>query len=104
MTNQKRLEAVAKAEDTKALLEDIAWVAVVKPALLARQAAISKALMTLVLGGAAPNSLTKEQLAGLMYGIDEVIRIIEKVLKDGEKALREIEAQGVHLSLTASTS
>lgn len=72
-----------------------------KPALIKRQQDISKALMTLVLGGPAPNSLSKEQLAGLMYGIDEVIRVIEKVLKDGEKALREIEAQGVHLAIGA---
>jgi hypothetical protein len=101
MTNQKRLEAVAKAEDTRGLLDDIAWNEVLKPALQKRQADISKALMTMVLGGVAPNNLTKEQLAGMMYGIDEIIRVIEKILKDGEKALREIESQGVHLALGA---
>ena len=103
MTNPQRAEAAAKAEDLGNLLDHIAWTDAVKPILLKRREAFSSMLVQIVLAGADPKNpqpYTKEQLAGAIYGIDQITLIFEKILKDGEKALAELRQQ--NLSLTAT--
>lgn len=101
MTNPQRAEAAAKAEDLNNLLDHIAWQEAVKPLLLKRRDAFSAMLVQTILGATAPDGhqpYTKEQLAGAIYGIDAIIGVMEKILKDGEKALAELRQQNLSLS------
>ena len=103
MNNHQRVEAAAKAEDLNNLLDHVSWQAAVKPILVKRREAFSSMLVQTILGATAQDGAqpyTKEQLAGAIYGIDQITSIIEKILKDGEKALAELRQQ--NLSLTAS--
>lgn len=103
MNNKQRAEAAAKAEDLGNLLDHIAWTDAVKPILLKRHEAFSGMLVQIVLGAtnaSGSQPYTKEQLAGAIYGIDQIIAIMEKILKDGEKALADLRQQ--NLTLTAS--
>ena|SRR2546430_15361954 len=97
MTNQIRLELVAKAEDTQNLLEHIAWQAAVKPVLLKKRNDFTTVLVNAVLGQPMPQGITKEQIAGYVYGIDEIIKTFERILRDGSEALAALESQGFHL-------
>lgn len=97
MNNNDRLEAVAKSEDTRDLLEHISWTVLVKPAMLKKKNDLTTLLVGSVLGQAMPNNLTKEQVAGFIFGIDEIIRMFEKILRDGERALTQLESQGFHI-------
>lgn len=101
MTNQDRLNNVAEADQVADLMEHVGWTMAVKPALLKHRTALTSTLVGAVLGQALPNGLTKEQIAGRIEGIDEIIRVFEKILKQGEKSLRELEGQG--FTLTATT-
>jgi hypothetical protein len=101
MTNQQRAVASAKAEDLSNLLDHIAWTDAVKPLLLKRRDDLSKLLVQTILGATNAQGqqvYTKEQLAGMIYGVDTTIGIIEKILRDGEKAIIELREQGVSLS------
>jgi hypothetical protein len=98
MDNHDRLEAVAKADDTANLLDHIAWQAVVKPALIKKRTDYTSILVGAVLGAKMPEGITKEQIAGFVYGIDEIIKTFEKILQHGESALKDLELQGFHLN------
>ena len=99
MTNQARAEAVAKAEDLNNLLDHIAWQQAVKPVILKKRNDLSTMLVNATLGAASSQNqpYTKEQLAGAIWGIDEMLHIFEKILRDGEKALNELREQGFTL-------
>jgi hypothetical protein len=104
MTNPQRAEAAAKREDLGNLLDHIAWTDVVKPILQKRREAFSSMLVQTILGATAQDGAqpyTKEQLAGAIYGIDQITSIIEKILKDGEKALAELRQQNLTLSASS---
>lgn len=100
-SNQALLTTVAKSVDTEDLLNHIAWTEIIRPALLKRRNDLSTLLMQAVLGApianAAAQPFTKEQLAGMLYGIDEIIRLFERILKDGSRALETLESAGVHI-------
>ena len=104
MTTKQLAEAAAKSEDLGNLLDHIAWTDAVKPILMKRREAFSGLLVQSVLAGSdLKNSqpYTKEQLAGAIYGIDQIITIMEKILKDGERALAELRQQNLTLSATS---
>ena len=101
MTNQQRAEAAAKGEDLNNLLDHIAWQEAVKPVLVKRRDAFSAMLVQIVLGANNTNGVqpyTKEQLAGAIYGIDTIIEVMEKILKNGDKALNELRSQNLTVS------
>lgn len=100
MTNQSRLEAVAKADAVADLLNHTGWQDIVKPALLKRRTDLTATLVNAVLGQPMPEGVTKEQLAGRVQGIDEIIKLFELILKHGREALNQLESQG--FSLTAN--
>lgn len=101
MTNKQRAEAAAKAEDVQSLLDNIAWTDAVRPVLLKRRDAFSAILIQTILGATPAQGAqvyTKEQLAGAIYGIDEIIRVMERILRDGEKAIDELQQQNLTIS------
>lgn len=108
MTNNQRVEAIAKAEDLNNLLDHIAWKEAVKPILLKKRNELTTLLVQVVLGAhiQAPGGqpLGKEELAGRIYGIDEIIRVFEKILKDGEKALDDLNSQGIKFNISKPDS
>ena len=98
MDPHDNLVAAAKAEDTFDLLQHIAWTYVLKPKLFIVREQYSKALVSHLLGSPLPEGLTKEQLAGRIYGIDFIIATIESVLTRGEKAVAELNSHGISLT------
>jgi len=97
MSNESNLIKVAQAEDTFNLLDHIAWTSVIKPRLLQSKEMYSKILVAHLLGQPLSDGLTKEQIAGKIYGIDFILTVIETILRDGEKALNELSHQGISL-------
>lgn len=91
------LVTYAQAEDTKDLLNHIAWTDVIQPRLARLKANYGKMLVAHLLGQPLPGSLTKEQLAGRIYGIDEMERLFSRILESGQAAFTELEAQGIHV-------
>jgi hypothetical protein len=94
---ESKLVAVAQAEDTWDLSQHIAWTDVIKPRLQKKAENYSKMLVAHLLGQPLPGDLTKEQLAGRIYGIQEIISTFELVLVQGKHALEDIESSGVSL-------
>ena len=99
MSYETQLASVAMAEDVYDLQQHIGWTDVIKPRLQLRMEAYSKMLVGHLLGGKLPENLTKEQLAGKIYGIQEIISTFEAVLTHGKKALEDIQSSGVSLQL-----
>lgn len=95
MTHQEQLIAAAKAEDTYNLLNHIAWTDVIRPKLEGQVHLYSKMLVNEALGSPLPPGLTREQVAGRAYGINEICRLFEQILKDGERALVQLNDSGI---------
>jgi hypothetical protein len=92
----------AKAEDVQDLLSHIAWSDVIRPALVHERDIFTKALVSATLGtpmqvqtnlGVA--EISKEQLAGRIYGIDYIFGYLEKVLTQGARAVAELRSKGI---------
>ena len=92
-----KLVAVAQAEDTYDLLNHIAWTDVVRPRLEKEIANQSSILIAEALGTPIAGGRTREQVAGLCYGIKYLITLLESIMTRGEKALEELNAVGVSL-------
>lgn len=100
MTNENRLETVAKADEVAGLMNEMGWDEIVKPALLKERNTLSTLLVAAVLGKEAPGQLTREQIAGMIYGIDRLTSVFEAIIKKGNTALSQLESQGFHLTST----
>lgn len=100
-SEQQSLVKIAQAEDTYDLLNHIAWTDVVKPILLKDKENYSKMLVNHLLGAPLVEGLTKEMLAGRIYGIDNIIAVLEKILSQGEKALKELHTKGINIGQTS---
>ena len=94
-----------KAEDLGDLLNHIGWVEVLRPALVQERDMFSRLLVGATLGTpvrmetrTGPAELTKEQLAGKIYGIDYIIDTIEKILARGDRAVEHLRKFGINLS------
>ena len=99
MTEKERqLLAVAHAEDTYDLRQHIAWEKVIKPALDLEVKRMSSLLVSEALGTPLPGGLTREQVAGKCYGIQYISRLFERILEQGEAALRELQSDGLHIT------
>lgn len=97
MNNESTLIKIAQAEDTFNLLHHIAWTDVIKPELLRRKESFGKILVDHLLGIPLAEGQTKEMIAGRIYGINEMIGLIEKILTQGKKALEELQSKGISL-------
>lgn len=99
-------EDAARAEDLSDLLQHIAWTDTLHPALVRQRDNYAKMLVGAVLGrpveirsgGGVIHTLTKEQLAGRIDGIDYVLDIIEKILAKGSAAVLELRNAGISLA------
>lgn len=101
MTKNLYLEA-AKAEDVQDLLNHIAWTETLRPALVRERDVFTKLLVGATLGrpvqiqtAAGVAEMSKEQLAGKIYGIDYIFDYFEKILTRGARAVAELRTQGV---------
>lgn len=99
MTHNDQLILAAKGEDTQDLLNHIAWTDVIKPRLRETVSQYTTILVNEALGGPLPPGKTREQVAGICYGINHTIKLLEKILQDGERAVKDLQDEG--LSLTA---
>jgi len=97
MSQESKLVSIAMAEDTQDLLNHISWTDVIKPRLLLLSEGYSKQLVNHLLGQPLPLNLSKEQLAGKIYGIQQIIYTFEQVLTQGKKALEDLSSLGISL-------
>jgi hypothetical protein len=92
------LESAARAEDLFDLLEHIAWTDTVKPELLVIRDQHSQALVNHLLGTPLPEGVTKEQIAGKIFGINFIVSKLESILSRGKKAVETLSSQGISLT------
>lgn len=91
MTNP--YDAINKADDLAQLLDCLGWTQVIQPEFRRARESLGNQLMTAVLDGRASvggQSLTKEQIAGMMWGIDWLDKLFGKILKDGANAFESL--------------
>lgn len=93
-----------KAEDLDSLLDSIAWIDTIQPALLREREQLTRALVSSTLGfpmqaktAAGFVEITREQLAGKIYGMDWIIGFFEKVLARGEIAENAMKEIGLNV-------
>jgi len=98
MSVSTNLESIARAEDTNNLLDHIAWTDTILPSLLKHRAAFEAQLVGAVLGRPVTllngQSLSPEQLAGRIDGITYTIKLLEDILRKGERAMAEMNSLG----------
>lgn len=96
----------AKAEDLGDLLDHIAWTDTLRPALLRERDNYTKMLVNATLGtpvqipasaGRSAVEISKEQLAGKIYGIDYIVELVEGILSKGTRAVAELRKNGLNL-------
>lgn len=97
--------AAAKGEDLGDLLNHIAWTDTIRPALVREKEIYTKLLVEATLGrtpmvdtAKGPQEISKEQLAGRIYGIDHITDLFEKILTKGLRAIEDLRAHGVNVS------
>lgn len=95
----------AKAEDLNSLLDHIAWTDVLRPALMQERDRYTKLLVSSTLGApiqvqtaTGPVSLSREQLAGKIYGIDSIVDLMERILSRGLRGIAELKSRGVNIT------
>ena len=95
---------VYKAQDLDSLLDHIAWSDTVRPALIRERDALTLLLVNSTLGlpvqsktATGPVEVTKEQLAGKIYGINYIMTLFEKLLQRGEIAERQLKELGINV-------
>ena len=96
MTHQEIAVRAYQGADTRDLLNHIAWTDVIKPELLKAKEFYTKELVTGVLE-ATSKSGSREQIAGRIYGIDFVIKVLENVLRNGKLAEDLLAQENLHL-------
>jgi len=87
----------AQGLDTQDLLNHIAWTDVIKPKLDEAKLLLTKQLVDATLNPQQPNSQTREQIAGRLWGIDYIITSFEKVLREGARAKELLAEQNLFL-------
>ncbi len=98
MSSTSQLLAVAKAEDAYNLLHHIAWEETIKPRLAKEQASLASLLVSEALGTPLPSPLTREKVAGMCYGINFISSLFEKILREGELAVKDLHKHGITIS------
>lgn len=97
--------AAAQAEDLESLLDHISWAEVLRPALIRERDNYTKMLVSSTLGlpitvptAQGPTTMSREQLAGKIYGIDYIIDLMERILSRGVRAVMELRSKGLSIS------
>lgn len=90
--------SVAQAEDVYDLMNHIAWTDVIRPRLEKDIKNNTDLLISEALGTPIANGQTREQVAGMCYGIKHVISIFEEILRKGERAVAELNSAGISLN------
>ena len=86
VNNQKLLQTIAKADEIADVLEQVGWQEQLKPELTKlRESAITQ-LIRSTLGLPNASSQTPQQAAGIAYGVDYFINVIERALVSGDRA------------------
>lgn len=98
MTHNEALLAAAKAEDTQDLMNHIAWTDVIRPQLEKQVKQWSEMLVQEALGAPLPPGRSREQIAGMAFGVQYVVGFLEKILKDGERGLLALSNEGINIS------
>lgn len=97
MTHNESLVNAAKAQDLYDLQNHIAWTDVLRPRLEEQVTAFAGQLVSEALGGKIPGGKTREQIAGIAYGIRFMITLMERILRDGVRAVDALQAEGLNL-------
>jgi hypothetical protein len=94
-----------KADDLQDLLGHLAWTDTVLPALTRERDSLTRALVNSTLGlpvqaktATGVIEITREQLAGKIYGIDYIVSLFEKLLTRGEAAEKALKQLGINIS------
>lgn len=94
----------AKAQDLEDLLDHIAWTDVIRPALYKTRDDLTQQLVSSTLGVpvqiqtiTGPVDVSREQLAGKIFGINYIISMFEKLLQRGEIAAKQLKELGINL-------
>ena len=94
-----------QAQDTRDLLDHIAWTDIIAPALekeIAREQAMLVQAVLLVEptvkdGNGQFHTITKEKIAGKIHGLMFAKKLIEDILVKGEKAVLDLSKEGINL-------
>lgn len=89
--------SAAQGIDTRDLLNHIAWTDVIKPQITTAKTFLTERLVSATLHGQQPGAETREQIAGKLYGIDYVEKMLEKILREGARAEGELASQNLFL-------
>jgi hypothetical protein len=96
VTKDRASEDIGRADQVGDLLTHIGWQEVIRPELARHRKVYEQLLVESVLGNKthAPDgtALTSEQLAGRIYGLTEVEKLFEKILKNGVRALQWVNS------------
>jgi hypothetical protein len=98
MTHQDQLITAAKAQDLYDLQQHIAWTDVIQPKLKLAVQQYATLLVNEALGSPLPPGKTREQIAGVAYGINYICDLFERILKDGERALVQLGSEGISIN------
>jgi hypothetical protein len=98
-----KLLAAAKAEDVQDLLNHIAWTETIEPALIKQREVLSALLVQSTLGypvemnrtDGSKITVSKEQLAGRISGINFITKFLEDLLKNGQAAMKSLNDIGI---------
>ena len=101
MTAQQRSKLLDKAADGALvvdLTESAGWTDVVRPALQKHIDYLKSQVITRMMGGQTCPQ-TPSELAAQAFGLQFALELIEKILKDGTKALEDLRAEDYQHSL-----
>lgn len=100
----KTFERAAKGSDLREVLSSIAWDDVIRPEITKFKSTLNELLVNSVLGRSVlfrmadgtEMSLSKEQIAGQLYGLTFIEDLFERILRDGDKAVEVLRASGLN--------
>jgi len=88
----------AQGMDLNDLLNHIAWTDVVKPELDDAKARLTKRLVDATLKPQQEGTETREQLAGMLYGIQFIELTFARILREGARSKEELAKMNLFIS------
>lgn len=96
--NNKSFIEAYQGADTADLLNHLAWTDVILPKIRKARDQYTNILVAMTLGAAPVGlTLTREQVAGRIHGLDFITELMQKILQRGEKAEELLRAQGISI-------
>lgn len=101
---RKKMEEAYKGQDTESLLNHIAWTDVILPKIQKERELYQSLLVQAVLGveptvkdvNGHVHKISREHLAGRIAGLDYIMKLFERILRDGERAVEELRTFGIN--------